>query len=127
MDAGGHPGLGAGLADALARFGAFDLDEFSGEQIEVLGCFGGYGYLNVSISRIFGVRVPGLTPEQIDHSFWGEMPGVPPYRALDTDEDPEKSDRIQKVLRWILGSISLPDLERDRKEVADLRAGNHVV
>jgi len=120
---GAIPASEQGWRDALARFGAFDLDEFSGEQIEVLGCFGGYGYLNVSISRIFGVRVPGLTPEQIDHSFWGEMPGVPPYRALDTDEDPEKSDRIQKVLRWILGSISLPDLERDRKEVADLRAG----
>ena len=26
-----------------------------------------------------GVRTPGLTPEQMDYSFWGEMPGVPPY------------------------------------------------
>ena len=52
----------------------FDLDEFDPDNLEIVGVFGGYCYLNVSISRIFGVRVPGLTPELVDSSIWGEQP-----------------------------------------------------
>src|SRR5687768_11047174 len=52
-----------GFRDALVRFGAFEPDEFGDEPVVVLGCFGGYCYLNVSVSRILAVRTPGLTPE----------------------------------------------------------------
>ena len=77
----GRPGAEQGWRDALVRFGAFEPDEFDPDELEVLGVFGGYCYLNVSISRILGARVPGLTPEQIDFSIFGEQPGVPPYEA----------------------------------------------
>ena len=71
-----------GWRDALARFGAFDVSEFSDERTEIIGCFGGYCYLNASVTRILGVRTPGLTPEQMDYSLWGEMEGVPPYEPV---------------------------------------------
>lgn len=111
-----------GWRDALERFGAFDQGEFSDTGNDIVGCFGGYGYLNASVSRILGVRTPGLTPEQIDYSLWGEMPGVPPYEAMDGDEDPRKSERIQQTVGWIFSAPELSDLEADRLRMADLRA-----
>ncbi len=111
-----------GWRDALDRFGAFRLDEFSPTDNEIVGCFGGYGYLNASVSRILGVRTPGLTWEQIDFSLWGEMPGVPPYEAVDGDEDPARSEAIGATLGWIFGSSTLPELEDDRLQMARLRA-----
>ena len=74
-----------GWRDAFARFGALDHDEYDPDNIECIGIFGGYCYLNVSIARIFGVRTPGLTPEAIDYQFFGEQPGVPPYDAMEGD------------------------------------------
>ena len=111
-----------GWRDALERFGAFGLHEFSPTDNEIVGCFGGYGYLNASVSRILGVRTPGLTPEQIDYSLWGEMPGVPPYEAVDGDEDPARTEAIQATLGWIFSCSALADLDADRAGAADLRA-----
>ncbi len=112
-----------GWRDALARFGAFDVDEFSDERTEIIGCFGGYGYLNASVTRILGVRTPGLTPEQMDYSLWGEMAGVPPYEAMPGDDDPSKTEAIQATLGWIFSAPALTDLEDDRRKMAELRAG----
>ena len=47
----GIPHTETGWRRALANLGAFDLDEFTPDSMEMLGCFGGYGYLNVSASR----------------------------------------------------------------------------
>ena len=57
----GIPAAEPGWRDALVRFGAFDLDEFEPDNLNALGVFGGYCYLNVTISRILAVRTPGLT------------------------------------------------------------------
>ena len=111
-----------GWRDALERFGAFQLDEFSPTDTEVIGCFGGYCYLNAAVSRVLGVRTPGLTPEQVDYSFWGEMPGVPPYVGVDGDENPERTEDIQATLGWVFSSPPLTDLEADQAKMTDLRA-----
>lgn len=117
----GIPGAEPGWRDALERFGAFDRSEFDADNLEILGVFGGYCYLNVSISRIFGVRVPGLTPELVDRSIWGEMPGVPPYRPLPTDESPEHTARVQKTVQWIFTTPDLPELREQQKRVQAVR------
>lgn len=119
---GARPCSELGWRDAFARYGAFDADEFSPDGPEIIGCFGGYGYLNVSISRILGVRTPGLTPEQVDYSFWGEMEGVPPYSARPTDASAEHSERIAQTVGWILTATDLPELLADQAEMAALRA-----
>jgi pyruvate,water dikinase len=110
-----------GWRDAFVRFGAFDLDEFDPENTEIIGIFGGYCYLNVSISRILGVRTPGLTAESIDYQLWGEMPGVPPYAPQPTDESPEHTERIQQTLGWVLTTDSLPELADDERLLDRLR------
>src|SRR4029079_10564393 len=91
-----------GWRDAFERFGAFDQDEFDPDNPEIIGIFGGYCFLNVSISRILGVRTPGLTPETIDQQLWGDMPGVPPYAPHPGDEDQAKSDKIFETLIWVM-------------------------
>lgn len=119
----GIPGAEQGWRDALERFGAFDRSEFSDQQIEILGVFGGYCYLNVSVSRIFAVRTPGLTPQIMDYTLFGEMEGVPPYQESPTDESPEHSAKIQQTLGWVLTATELPELVEDQHRVEDLVAG----
>src|SRR3954454_14718858 len=110
-----------GWRDAFERFGAYDRDEFDPNNNEVIGIFGGYGYLNVSISRILGVRTPGLTAESIDFQLWGEMPGVPPYSPQPTDESPAHTERINQTLGWVLTTESLDELLADEKMLDELR------
>ena len=119
----GRPGAEQGWRDALVRFGAFEADEFDPDELEVLGVFGGYCYLNVSISRILGARVPGLTPEQIDFSIFGEQPGVPPYEAAPTDERPDLTARSGATLQWVLTADELPELVEEQRLVEGLRDG----
>ncbi len=117
----GRPGAEQGWRDALVRFGAFDADEFDADELEVLGVFGGYCYLNVSISRILGARVPGLTPEMIDFSIFGEQPGVPPYQAAPTDDRPDLTARSGATLQWVLTTDELPELVEEQRFVDRLR------
>src|SRR3954468_1384963 len=112
---GGRPGAEQGWRDAYDTFGVFDRSEYNPDEIEILGVFGGYCYLNVSISRIFGVRVPGLTPELIDFTFFGEQPGIPPYQPQPTDESPGHSERSGATLQWILTTDDLPELLDDQQ------------
>jgi pyruvate,water dikinase len=111
-----------GWRDALERFGAFVPSEFSSTDTEVIGCFGGYCYLNAAVTRVLAVRTPGLTPEQIDYSLWGEMPGVPPYTPAEGDEDPERTAAVQETLGWIFSCPTLTELEDDQAQMAELRA-----
>lgn len=111
-----------GWRDAFARFGAVDLDEYDTDDNEVIGVFGGYCYLNVSLSRIVGVRTPGLTPEMIDATFFGAQPGVPPYRPQPTDERPDLTERIGATLQWVLTTPDLAELKDEQEAMLALRA-----
>lgn len=105
-----------GWRDAYERF-AMRPDEFDRERPEILGCFGGYLYLNMSLTRLFGVRMPGMTPEQVDFQYFGEMPGIPPYVARPEDEDPARSAALGAWVGELLGATDLPELRADRASV----------
>lgn len=111
-----------GWRDALVRFGAARHDEFNPDVLEVMGVFGGYAYLNVSVSRLMGVRTPGLTWEAIDYSLFGAQPGVPPYEAHPADEDEALSEICGATLGFILTAESLPELLEEQAAIAKLRA-----
>ncbi|MGH9274411.1 MAG: PEP-utilizing enzyme, partial [Acidimicrobiales bacterium] len=110
-----------GWRDAFARFGAMDLDEYDPDNNEIIGVFGGYCYLNVSISRILGVRTPGLTPEIIDSTFFGTQPGVPPYQPQPTDERADLTERVGATLQWILTTPDRADLMAEQEAMEALR------
>lgn len=117
----GIPHAEPGWCKALVQLGAFDSEEFTEGEMEMLGVFGGYGYLNVSASRIFGVRTPGLSPEAIDLSFFGEQPDVPPYEPRAGDESPRHAAQMGETLAWVFAAESLPDLQGTRRELDALR------
>jgi len=84
-----------GYRDALYEMGVFTPDEFRpAGQCEVLGCFGGYVYLNVSVTRVIAVRIPGMTIDALDESFFGDYPNVPPHRADPRDENAERTAAV---------------------------------
>ena len=56
----------------------FEEGQLDSEYPMCVGQFGGYLYLNMSLTRIYGVRMPGMTPEMVDFQYFGEMPGIPP-------------------------------------------------
>jgi len=110
-----------GWRDAFARFGVIELDEYDSDDNVIIGVFGGYCYLNVSLSRIVGVRTPGLTPEVIDATFFGTQPGVPPYQPQPTDERPDLTERVGATLQWILTTPDRPDLLSEQEAMEALR------
>lgn len=110
-----------GWREAFARFGVVELDEYDPDNNEVIGVFGGYCYLNVSLSRIVGVRTPGLTPEIIDATFFGAQPGIPPYQPQPTDDRPDLTERIGATLQWVLTTPDLADLVAEQTDMEALR------
>ncbi len=110
-----------GWRDALVRTGVFREDEFDPERNEIIGIFGGYCFLNVSINRISGVRVPGMTPEMIDLALFGAQPGIPPYEPVAGDEDEERTNAAFEWLIWIMTATGLPELAEDEAVTKALR------
>ena len=78
-----------------------------------IACFGGYLYLNVSVSRLAGVRF-GLSPEAIDQQFSGGAVGIPSYasEARDTDTNPAAT---AAAFQWLIGEV-LPTRDLARFE-----------
>ena len=110
-----------GWRDALVRSGIFTEDEFDPDHNEIIGIFGGYCYLNVSINRISGVRVPGMTPEMIDLALYGSQPGIPPYEPQPGDDDPDRATAAFEWLIWIMTATELPELAAEEALTKQLR------
>lgn len=107
-----------GYRDGLYRIGVFTPEDFRPEgEGEVVGCFGGYVYINVSISRVLAVRTPGMTAEAIDRSFFGEHPDVRPYRPHPRDEDPACTERMVAWMGSLFGATDVPELAEHTRRI----------
>ena len=107
-----------GYRDALYEMGVFTPDEFKPPgQCEVLGCFGGYVYLNVSVTRVIAVRIPGLTTEAIDAAFFGDYPGAPPYQPDPRDENAERTTAVSAWLASLFTSDPKALTDEDRARI----------
>ena len=85
-----------------------------------LACFGGYLFINMSLMRLFGVRVPGFSPEAVDFQYFGDMPGIPSYEseARPFDESEEWSARAGAwLVGEVLGAKDLASLDAERANV----------
>ncbi|HEY0448695.1 PEP-utilizing enzyme [Actinophytocola sp.] len=107
---------------ALVEFGAFDLDEFDPDRIEIQGLIHGYIYLNVSIQRIFGVRMPGATPDLIDQTYFGNRQVVRPYEPRPGDDDPRFTERIGASIGKLVQGDGAAGFEDDVATAARVRA-----
>lgn len=91
----------------------------------ILPAFGSYLYINMSLMRLFGVRVPGMSPDAVDLQYFGDMPGIPSYDSekRDFDQDPAFEETAGAwLLEEVIGATSLPAYDADRDEVLELRA-----
>jgi pyruvate,water dikinase len=91
----------AGWRQAFDLMGILKADDFDGDDPVIIGCYGGYGYLNISYLRIVGVRAPGSSPEAIDLSLFGEG-DPPPYQPRPGDRSIRNS---LKMLRYVLKAL----------------------
>lgn len=107
---------------ALAEFGAFDEDEFRDDCIDIQGMVHGYVYLNLSNLRVFGVRMPGASPELMDRTYLGERSDVPPYKPHPDDAAPQFTERILKSVERVFATESRPDFLEDARTAERVRA-----
>jgi pyruvate,water dikinase len=118
--------LEVGWRDAFVATGAWDHDLYdAAAERNPIVCFSGYLYINMSLMRLFGVRVPGFTPEAVDLQYFGDMPGIPSYSSerRDFDEDEACSARAGAwLVGEVLGARNLAPFDADRARVRDIRA-----
>jgi rifampicin phosphotransferase len=114
-------GAELGWRDAWEKIGAFDHAEFNPNDFEVLGIFGGYGYLNASVWRVFGERTPGLSAAMIDGLFFGNQPGIPPYVEAPGDVSEAHTAKIGETLGWVLSTERLDEVYSDKAYVDSLQ------
>ena len=107
---------------ALEEFGAFDETEFRPDVLDIQGVFHGYIYINLSVQRVFGVRMPGASADLMDRTYLGDVT-APAYAAQPDDDRPECTDRILASVGRVMSERDRPDItSEDREEAARLRA-----
>ncbi|MEL6892315.1 MAG: PEP-utilizing enzyme [Actinomycetota bacterium] len=115
-------GMCTGLRDAYIQIGVLDYDEFvEPHRPDLFKVFGGYPYNPLTLTRILGARMPGVTPELIDAAFFDARDEVPPYEAQDWHESPEHEAKLAESMGWAMSTDSLPMLDADRALAQRLR------
>ena len=118
--------LEPGWRDAFVACRVWDADLYD-ETVSnnILPAFGSYLYINMSLMRLFGVRVPGMSADAVDLQYFGDMPGIPSYESerRDFDENPEFEALAGQWLgEQVLGATDLAAYDADRVEVEAIRA-----
>jgi phosphohistidine swiveling domain-containing protein len=112
-----------GWRDAFCAIGAFTPDEFKAPgQPEITACFGGYIYINMSVTRVLAVRIPGMSVEAIDRSLFGDAADAPPYRPDPRDADPARTEAVTGWLQSLFTVDPRPTADRYRDEALAQRA-----
>ncbi len=108
-------GMCTGLRDAYISIGALSFDEFE-EPVrpDLFKMFGGYLYNPLTMTRVFGARMPGATPEMIDKAFFDERADVPPYEHQDWHDSPEHEARLGESMAWAMSTEAIPELDADK-------------
>ncbi len=105
----------AGWRQAFDEMGILKKGDFSTDEPVIIGCYGGYGYLNISYLRIVGVRAPGSSPEAIDLSLFGEG-DPPPYDPRPGDKSVWNSIKMLRYVLKALGTDDEPDCVEDSRQ-----------
>ena len=112
-----------GWADGCVRWGSMAEEEINRSAPQVIGCFGGYVYLNWSMIRLTGERSPGLSAAAMDAAFFGDHPDIPPYVAHPDDQREDLSAKVGETMGWLMSQTEVPDeLAQDRTKVLEARA-----
>jgi len=80
------------------------------------GVFGGYLYMNASVMRLFGVRMPGMTPATAEQQVSGTIEELPPYRREKGDRNLAASVAVSKLCFRLLRHPDLESLDVARRD-----------
>jgi pyruvate,water dikinase len=103
------------------RLGIAD-DEVHPTRPEVVGVFGGYAYLGISLLRVWAARTPGFTPEALDAAYFAGNPDIPPYVPEPWHENAKTTEVMTAWLGWVMGDRNQDELEADRVAARQVRA-----
>lgn len=116
-------GMCTGLRDAYIDIGALDYDEYENPyRPDLFKVFGGYPYNPLTMTRVLGARMPGVTPELIDRAFFDERDDVPPYEEQPWHQAPANEAKLAASMGWTMSTEALPELDADRDLAHSLRA-----
>jgi pyruvate,water dikinase len=118
-----HGGLVAGWRDCAVNRLGIEEHEISIDRPEVVGTFGGYGYLGATLTRIWAERTPGMSASMIDAVYYGDHPDVPPYVPEPWHLNAHTTEVVTGWLGWVMGSMDQSELEADRELSLATRAG----
>jgi pyruvate,water dikinase len=117
-------GMCRGLRDAYIWLGALDYEEYEEPALpDLFKMFGGYPYNPLTLTRVLGARMPGVTPELIDRAFFDERAEVPPYEEQPWHVSPKHEAKLGGSMGWAMSVESLPELDADRELAYSLRTG----
>ncbi|MFM2076467.1 MAG: hypothetical protein RJA49_357 [Actinomycetota bacterium] len=102
------------------RLGIGD-DEVHPVRPEVIGVFGGYAYLGITLLRVWAVRTPGFTPEALDAAYFAGDPNIPPYAAAPWHDNVATTEVMAGWLGWVMGDRNQDELEADRLAARQVR------
>lgn len=100
-----------GVAQGFVDFGVVSHDEYDLDPPQMFGNWGGYFYNPLSLSRLMGERMPGVTAAAIDQAYFGDHPGVPPYVAHPDDENEAATKKLGESMAWVMSTDSYPEME----------------
>ena len=103
-------GTGPGAADGFVTFGIVTAEELAPDH-QIFGNWGAYFYNSMSLSRLMGVRMPGVSVELIDKAYFGDHPGVPPYEPDPRDESPARTEHLGRALEWVMSTDQVPAMD----------------
>jgi pyruvate,water dikinase len=81
--------------------------------------FGGYLYMNGSVMRLFGIRMPGMSVRDADEQVMGEVTDLPPYRRAKGDRNLVASLALG---RYVFKLMRAPDLDALARARADAKS-----
>ena len=83
------------------------------------GVFGGYMYLNLSLSRVLAVRSPGVSIAENDAIYLGSEASAPPHLPNKADRSVRASLNAVRYMINVLRTRSLVELQADQRMVAE--------
>ena len=114
------PHIFRGWCSGYAATGAYEPADFE-QPTGSGGFFYGYLYVNLSATRLFGIRT-GVGVEVVDAMWFGGHPDLPPHVPSPRDHSDACSAKAAEFATWAMTATTYPDLEEDRAIAAMLRA-----
>jgi len=106
----------AGWREAYRTLGVTRAADFT-QDMEILGVFNGYCYLNASLLRVSGVRAPGGSPEAVDQQLLGDS-SAPPYEERRGDKSLWCRVRMLRTVRRLLREEGMPAIALEACDLA---------